>query len=390
MLELADIVREYGPAYLERYGERLLPSHRKALQDIAVCRTAALGGEVFWCEHCRESVYSYHSCGNRHCPKCGQDRADRWRDRQLRKLLPVPYFLVTFTLPHTLNPLARSHQKLVYDLLFRSSSEALKALTLNPQWLGGTIGMLGALHTWTRDMGYHVHVHYLVPGGGIHPETGAWMPSHPKFLVPGSALRRVFRGKFRDALRAADPTLFSQVPPETWRTSWVVHCKAVGDGRSALKYLTPYLYRVALSNRRLVSMQDGRVTFSYKPHKAGWKTMTLPALQFLGRFLQHVLPTGFQKVRYYGFLHPSAKERFSALKQALEDRILDPKDWPTPPGTNESEKEHGTRHTPESPGRCPHCGGALRYVGRLLRIRLAPGQLTVPRGPPELNGEKRA
>jgi len=384
MLELADIVRAYGPAYLEQFGERLLPSHRKALQDIAFCRTAALGGELFWCGHCEEFVYSYHSCGNRHCPKCGQDRADRWRDRQLQKLLPVPYFLVTFTLPHSLNELARSHQSLVYDLLFRSSAEALKTLALNPKWLGGTIGMLGALHTWARDMSYHVHVHYLVPGGGIDPETGAWIPSHPKFLVPGSALRTVFRAKFRDALKAADPALFSRIPPATWTQTWVVHCKAVGDGKTALKYLTPYLYRVALSNRRLVGMQDGTVTFSYKPHNAPWRTMTLPACRFLSRFLQHVLPRGFQKVRYYGFLHPSGKAAFTALKQSLDDAILDPKDWPIPPDTARVESEH--RHTPEHPGRCPHCGGVLQSAGRLLRLRLAPGQLTIPRGPPAIAG----
>ena len=386
MLELADIVRKYGPAYLERYGEDLLPSHQKALQDIVFCRTAALGGELFWCGACQEYVYSYHSCGNRHCPKCGQDRADRWRDRQLRKLLPVPYFLVTFTLPHTLNTLAHANQKLIYKLLFRSSAEALKALALNPTWLGGTIGMLGALHTWARDMSYHVHVHYLVPGGGIDPNTGAWIPSHPTFLLPGSALRTVFRGKFRDALRAADSALFSLIPPETWSAQWVVHCKAVGDGTTALKYLTPYLYRVALSNRRLVSLRADRVTFSYKPHKAGWKTMTLPALQFLSRFLQHVLPSGFQKVRYYGFLHPSATATFTALKQTLEDRILNPRDWTGPPDTVRTESDD--RHTPDHPGRCPRCGGALQYTGRLMRLRLAPGQLTIPRGPPDLNGEQ--
>ena len=383
MLELADIVREYGPAYLKKYGERMPPSHKKAIQDILACRTEVLGGEVFYCDACREFLYRYHSCGNRHCPKCGQDRADRWRDTQLRKLLPVPYFLVTFTLPHSLNSLARSHQKLIYDLLFRTSAEALQTLALNPRWLGGQIGMVGALHTWKRDMGYHVHVHSLVPGGGIHPDTGAWIPSHPKFLVPGAALRKVFRAKFRDALKAADPALFSQAPPETWTTTWTVHCKAVGDGQTALKYLTPYLYRVALSNRRLLSMKDGTVTFSYKPHKAGWRTMTLPALDFLSRFLQHVLPKGFQKVRYVGFLHPGANARFGALKQRLEDRIVDPRDWPAPDDGTPSKGDEATTHRPDHPGLCPHCGGALRYVGRIVRWRPGMLPLVYQRGPPK-------
>ena len=169
---------------------------------------------------------------------------------QLTKLLPVPYVLVTFTLPHTLNAIARSHHTVIYDLLFTTSADALQTLALNPEWLGGTIGMVGVLHAWDRAMGYHVHVHYLVPTGGIDPDTGAWIPSHPKFLVPASALREVFRAKFRDALYAADPALFTQVPPETWSKAWVVHGKAVGDGRTALTYLAPYVARVALSNQQ--------------------------------------------------------------------------------------------------------------------------------------------
>ncbi len=386
MLELADIFREYGPAYVEKYGEHMLPSHTKVLQDIVFCRTEALGGEVFFCDHCEAFVYSYHSCGNRHCPKCGQDRADHWRDKQMQTLLPVPYFLVTFTLPHSLNPLARSHQKLFYRLLFQTSAEALKTLALNPKWLGGQIGMVGALHTWDRSMGYHLHVHYLVPAGGIDPDSGEWLPSHPKFLVPAAALRSVFRAKFRDALKAAAPDLFAQVPPTTWTGTWVVHCKAVGDGRTALKYLTPYIYRVALSNRRLVSMQDGKVTFSYKPHNAPWQTMTLPALDFISRFLQHVLPKGFQKVRYSGFLHPSAKARFLSLKQRLDEAVLDPRPWSASQDNATSNEGGGNRHTPDEPGVCPHCGGALRSVGRLLSARPRALGLEPQRGPPDLQG----
>jgi hypothetical protein len=254
---------------------------------------------------------------------------------------------------------------------------------LNPTWLGGKIGMLGALHTWERDMGYHLHVHYLVPGGAIDPNSGEWIPSHPNFLVPGSALRKVFRAKFRDALKAADPELFAQVPPETWRKNWRVHCKAVGDGRTALKYLTPYIYRVALSNRRLIGMQDGNVTFSDTPNNKGRQTMTLPALTFISRFLQHVLPKGFQKVRYFGFLHPGAKARFSALKQSLEDNILDPRDWSAPDDGTTSKGNEDKKHRPDSPGLCPHCGGTLRYLGRIARMRPGMLPLVYQRGPPK-------
>jgi hypothetical protein len=177
--------------------------------------------------------------------------------------------------------------------------------------------MVGAFHSWDRAMGYHLHVHYLVPAGGIDPETGEWIPSHPKFLVPASALRELYRAKFRDALKTADPDVFVQVPTKTWSKNWVVHCKSVGNGEAALKYLTPYMYRVALSNARLVSMDDGTVTFRYKPRNASWRTMPLDAMTFLHRFLQHVLPKGFHKVRYRGFLHPSARKSLTALQEHL-------------------------------------------------------------------------
>lgn len=368
MLELADIVTAYGDAYRTRYGEQMLPSHWDALWDIEHCRTSLMGGDCYWCALCQEYVYSYHSCGNRHCPKCGGDRADAWRDRQMNLLLPVPYFLVTCTLPHTLNPVAHSHQKLIYDLLMKTSADALKTLALNPTWVGGTIGMVGALHTWDRSMGYHVHVHYLVPAGGLDPETGAWIPAHPKFLVPASALREVFRAKFRDALQAADPDIFAQVPPETWGNNWVVHCKPVGNGETALKYLTPYIYRVALSNQRLVSMDDdGTVTFRYKPHNEPWTTMKLDAIPFLQRFLQHVLPKGFQKIRYSGFLHPGARKTLTALQEQLaetasgSDRL--PEALASTFGIEITDVLTEDLPLPETPLWCPHCGGPLAYLG---------------------------
>ncbi len=378
MLELADIFQAYGPAYEAKYGDRMPPSHHDALWDIAHCRTPLMGGEVFWCAQCQDFVYSYHSCGNRHCPKCGGDRADAWRDAQLKKLLPVPYFLVTFTLPHSLNAIARSHQHVIDDLLFKTSADALHTLALNPEWLGGTIGMVGVLHTWDRAMGYHVHVHYLVPAGGIDPGTGAWIPSHPKFLVPASALREVFRAKFRDALYAADSALFAQVPPETWSKQWVVHCKAVGDGRTALKYLAPYVARVALSNRRLVTLDEGQVTFRYKPHTRPWTTMTLDVMSFMQRFLQHVLPKGFQKIRYTGFLHPNARTMFTALQAQLVAEAASERLPEVLAATFGLEIGNGTPNDdpPDDPPRgCPHCGGPLAFVGRFPR---APHR----RGPP--------
>jgi hypothetical protein len=382
MLELADIFREYGPTYRQKYGNRMFPSHKKALEDIICCRTNALGGEVYSCDACDDRLYAYHSCGNRHCPTCGDDRADEWRDKQLQKLLPVDYFLVTCTLPHTLNPIARSNQKLIYRLLFHTSADALQTLALNPTWLGGKIGLVGALHTWNRSMGYHLHVHYLVPAGGIDPNTGQWKPAQAKFLVPGRALRTLFRARFRDTLRSENPKLFAHVPPETWTKTWNVHCEAVGDGRRSLKYLAAYISRVAISNRRIVSMTDGEVTFRYKPHKKSWTTMTLPAIKFMQRFLQHVLPKGFQKVRSFGFLHPRANTRFNALKEQLEQNALAPNGKPEPQEDTEQKAKARNKQTSEHPGVCPHCGGPLRYLGRLPRTLAIVGPLHNQRGPP--------
>jgi hypothetical protein len=381
-LEFADIFREYGPAYRAKYGNRMLPSHKKAMQDIEFCRTHFMGGHVYYCDACDEHVYTYHSCGNRHCPKCGSDRANNWRDKQVQPLLPVTYFLVTCTLPHTLNETAHSNQKLIYRLLFQSSADALQTLALNPEWLGAEIGMVGALHTWDRSIAYHLHVHYLVPAGGIDPITGRWKPAHPKFLVPGSALNTVFRAKFRDALKAETPQIFAQVPPETWSKKWVVHCKPVGDGKTALKYLTPYISRVALSNRRLVSMEHGEVIFRYKPRNTSWTTMTLDPMSFISRFLQHSLPKGFQKIRYFGFLHPSAKTRFNTLKEQFQENPSETNDKPEAEKSVEKQESSTNRHTPEEPGVCPHCGRPVRYLGRLPRWPASERPIQHQRGPP--------
>jgi hypothetical protein len=251
MVELADIFRRYGPDYIERFGARMLPSHHRALRDIVACRTEQMGGQLYCCENpdCEHFVYAYHSCGNRSCPKCGQDKTQRWIEKQHNLLLPTHYFLVTCTLPGELRPIARSNQKIVYDLLFKSSAAALQKLAKDPRFVGGDIGMMGGLHTWQRDMGYHPHVHFIVPGGGLSPDRSQWLPSNTEFFVPVEALSPIFRAKFRDALKKTD--LFDSVPAGVWEKDWVVHCKPVGNGNSALKYLAPYIYRVAITNNRI-------------------------------------------------------------------------------------------------------------------------------------------
>jgi predicted RNA-binding Zn-ribbon protein involved in translation (DUF1610 family) len=356
VVELAEVFRQHGEAYRAKYGARMLASHRRAMQDIERCRTPALGGHVYTCPDCEETEYLYHSCRNRHCPKCQQDKAQRWLEGQQDLLLPVGYFLLTFTLPEGLRPVARSNQRLVYDLLFRASAEAIQQLGREERWVGGQMGMLGVLHTWGRNLTYHPHVHYLVPGGGIGAD-GRWRPSRANFLLPVKALSRLVRGKFRAALRRTDAAVFAQIPVEVWQADWVVNCQPVGNGLTAVKYLAPYIFRVAISNRRILKMAEGKVTFRYRATETGTlKSCTLAAEEFIRRFLQHVLPKGFVKVRYYGFLAVGQRKRLAALREQLrlcvEETSLAPED-----AAEDEQSSDGSRRTEV---RCPSCGQVMR------------------------------
>ena len=356
MVELADIFRRYAPDYIEHFGIRMLPSHRRALHDIVACRTEQMGGHLYCCENpdCEHLVYAYHSCGNRSCPKCGQDKTQRWIEKQHNRLLPTHYFLITFTLPAELRPIARSNQKIIYNLLFKSSAAALQKLAKDPRFVGGEIGMMGGLHTWQRDMRYHPHVHFIVPGGGLSPDRSQWLPSDTDFFVPVKALSPIFRAKFRDALKQTN--LFDAVPASVWQKNWVVHCKPAGDGNSALKYLAPYIYRVAITNNRIEKLENGQVSFRFKNSETNqWQTLTLPALKFIHRFLQHVLPKGFVKIRYYGLLSPIKKNLLAVAKYLLGD-------------------SQGSEFTPALAQQhiCPDCGANLRRVKSLPKLTRAP------------------
>ena len=254
MSELADIFRLYGSAYRDKYGAQLLPSQRQALWEIAHCRTPTLGGQVYQCDACQQRHYSYHSCQNRHCPKCQNEAAQQWLERQQDQLLATPYFLVTFTLPAELRSLTFRHQKQLYHHLFRTSAAALQQLALDPRFVGGQIGMIGVLHTWTRDLRYHPHVHYLVPAGGISADGQTWIPTDSDFLVHVKPLSILFRAKFRDALKKT--ALFDQVSPQTWTKDWVVHAKPVGRGHQALTYLSRYVLRVAICNKHILKVEN--------------------------------------------------------------------------------------------------------------------------------------
>jgi len=356
MVELADIFRRYGPDYIDRFGSKILPGHQRALHDIVACRTEQMGGHLYCCENpdCEHLVYAYHSCGNRSCPKCGQDKTRRWIEKQHNLLLPTHYFLVTFTLPCELRPIARSNQKVVYNLLFKSSAAALQKLAKDPRFVGGDIGMMGGLHTWSRDMGYHPHVHFIVPGGGLSPDRSQWLPAKADFFVPVEALSPIFRAKFRDALKQTD--LFDAVPTDVWKKDWVVHCKPVGNASSALKYLAPYVYRIAITNNRIEKLENGQVSFRFKNSDTDqWQTATLPAPEFIHRFLQHVLPKNFVKIRYYGFLSPNKRNLLAVAKYLLGDS-----------GGSDVIPTLGEKYI------CPECGSKLRRVKSLPKLTRAP------------------
>src|SRR5215212_7983541 len=258
MTTLGEIFRRYGSAYRARFGRTLSPNQLQAMQAIAQCRTEALGGHVYSCPSCQTTRYSYHSCRNRHCPTCQQEATQTWLAEQHALLLPVPYFLVTFTLPSELRAIARAHPEAIYPLLFRTSAAALQQLAQDPRFLGGQIGMLGVLQTWTRDLRYHPHVHYLVPALALTPDAKRWLVGKHDFLMHVKPLGELFRAKFRSGL--GQTPWAGQVDVRAWVKSWVVDCRPVGSGLSALKYLAPYIFRIALSNNRIeIALSNNRI-----------------------------------------------------------------------------------------------------------------------------------
>ena len=364
MLEVADILRRYGGEYLQKFGLSMPAGHRRTFQDILHCRTPAMGGHVFSCDHCHHQVYSYHSCRNRSCPKCHGDQTEKWLAHRSQELLPVSYFHVVFTLPQELRSPVRSQQKVLYGLLMKAAARALIKLAADPHYVGGRIGVLAILHTWTRTLLYHPHVHCLAPAGGVSDHQ-QWLPARQDYLVPVRALSKIFRGMFRDLLTRELPQI--QISQAVWRREWVVYCKPTLQGaEKVLRYLGRYVHRVAIANSRILSIDDGQVTFRYQKCGAtSWKTMTLSAQEFMRRFLQHVLPQGIHKVRYYGLWNPSQRRLLHQV------RIVLARDARTQE-TNIPDEEVSARSIPEGKT-CPQCGqGILVCIGRILRPRRAP------------------
>jgi hypothetical protein len=376
--EVADIIRAAGKSFVEKNRSRLNWQHLRVLRAIERCRTAALGGHLDQCSRCGHQAISYNSCRNRHCAKCQTNARDKWLAAREKELLDVPYVHVVFTLPHQLSPLALSNKKVIYDLLFRASAATLLEIAADPKHLGADIGFMGVLHTWGQNVLHHPHIHCVIPAGGLSLDHQSWIHPRYRFFLPVKALSRVFRGKFTAGLKKAFhqkklifPASLQSLMPERafrsflrslFRQDWIVYAKPpFGGPHHVLHYLARYTHRVAISNHRLVAFADGQVTFRWKDyaHKSKQKLMTVTAEEFLRRFLLHVLPRGFVRIRFFGFLANRCRKPLLPLCQHLLRM--------THPGTPDSVQ-------PGSPAlwRCPRCGGLMLLMERFTALQTAP------------------
>ena len=379
---LGDVIRRFGPALLAQRGAGVTPAQRAVLATLGRCHTAALGGHLYRCDTCGAEVPAYNGCGNRHCPSCLGHKSAQWLKARAEELLPVPYFHVVFTVPTEVAELALGNKKVVYQILLRAAAETLLEVAANPRHLGADIGFLAILHTWTQTLIHHPHVHCIVPAGGLSPDGARWVSSRAGFFLPVRVLASLFRGKFlaflqrakeTGALRFAGATAdlgrddgFAAFLKAQRERAWVVYAKApFGSPEQVLKYLARYTHRVAISDRRIQSIDDKGVTFRYRDNAAGGqRSMTLDGVEFLRRFLLHVLPAGFVRIRYYGLLANRNRTQNLARCRALLGATAPGEAVPSAP------QAAGPRPTDANErDRCTLCGvGRLRVVNALAAV----------------------
>lgn len=314
---IKDIIQQYGPEYLARFGETMPGIHKQVMQSILLCKTEAYGTTMFQCEDCHSTHIFPLSCGNRHCPNCQYHKTRAWLDKQTRNQLPGPHFMVTFTMPGQLRDFLRANQKVAYGAMFAAAAGAIKKLAADPKHIGGDLpGFFGVLHTWGRTLQYHPHIHFIVAGGALNSKDTQWHPAGNTFYLPVKALSIIFKAKFKDLMNKRQ--LLQRIPQEVWGQNWNVNCQAVGDSEASIKYLAPYVFRVAISDNRVIKIEDRRVFFRYKKQKSNrQRVMMLDALEFIRRFLQHVLPKGFMKIRYYGFMNSSCSIDLATVREII-------------------------------------------------------------------------
>jgi len=378
-LEVADLIRIAGDAFIERNRQWIGWKHVKVLLAISRCRTAALGGHLDECTRCGHRAISYNSCRNRHCPKCQTGARERWIAARQRELLPTRYVHVVFTLPRELAPLVLQNRKAVYDLLFRASAETLMEVARDPRHLGAEIGFFSVLHTWNQKLGLHPHVHRVIPAGGLSLDHARWIRSHYRFFLPTKVLSRVFRGKFVAGLKRAfrdgqlrfhgnlallaQPKIFAAWVRPLFRTDWVVYAKRpFGGPQYVLQYLGRYTHRVAISNHRLLSFADGKVTIRWRDsaHHNRQKLLPLSVDEFLHRFLLHLLPQGFVRIRNFGFL----ANRRRATRLPLCFHLLGARQDPP------ARQDLSSTNDSTDLWRCPKCDGPMKVIERFTATEM--------------------
>jgi len=350
MSAIAEIFREFGTEYMTTFADSLPAAHKKVIEAIIRCRTEICGSNVFICQQCHRETIVFRSCGNRHCPTCQNHKTRQWLEKQLERQLPGHHFMITFTVPEQLRRFIRSRQKIAYAALFAASSATLKKLVADDKFVGGDCpGFFGVLHTWGRQLEYHPHIHYIVPGGALNRGTGFWHSSRIDFFLPVRVLSEIFRAKFRDEMKKAG--LLDQINPDVWQIAWNVNSQAVGKSEGSLKYLAPYVFKVAISDSRIVGVNKRQVTFRYKKQRsARWRTMSLEVMEFIRRYLQHVLPCGFMKIRYYGFLGSGSSITPDDVRTAIELSL-----------SFFVEKHPAAKKDKKPMPYCPHCRGTLIF-----------------------------
>jgi hypothetical protein len=317
MSAIQKIFNMFGEQYLELYGDRMPKAHKKVIRDICDCRNGSFGAILYSCDDCDIVKPVPCCCGNRHCPSCQQYKAEEWLNRQMESLLPTHYFLLTITLPHDFHDIARSNQKIVYRAMFKCAHEALKKIAKDKRFVGSSrIGYLAVLHTWGSMLQYHPHLHLVIPGGAVSKDGNQWLPSREDLFVHTKPFSIIFRAKIRDEMKKAG--LLNIIDPCVWEKDWVVHSQSAGKGENALRYLSRYVFRVAISNNRIKSIGNDAIRFTYKDRERNtWKKTSLEPMEFMRRFLQHVLPEGFMKVRHYGFLNPNSSLSIEKLRELI-------------------------------------------------------------------------
>lgn len=358
MSAIQDIFTTYGPEYIEKFGNAMPEQHKKVIDAIINCRTAANGTVIYECTECGKTHETFRSCGNRHCPVCQNHKTRQWLEKQLERQVPGHHFMITVTVPESLRPFMRSHQQIGYSALFKSSADAIKLLAKDEKYIGGDVpGFFGALHTWGEQLTYHPHIHFIVPGGAFSTSDEQWHPSRIDFFLPVFALSSIIRAKFRDEIFKAGK--LGEIPSDVWESDWNVNCQAVGNAEYSIRYLAPYVFKVAISDSRIVSVKDRIVTFRCKKEKSNRpRTISLDVMEFIRRYLTHVLPSGFMKIRYYGFMNPNCSISAKTVADLIEL-------------ANEFEIEPAiVELAPLKPLYCPVCGGKLKYVRSILPYML--------------------